>query len=125
MAAVGTQTRTKEIGPSSTTYILDVTTHTDGASSGWPFAYRSGYLQEVKVVPDGSTTQPTDNFDVTLVDTDGYDLLAGQGTDCDNASETQITLDPPIFVRDKLDFVVANGGNAKGLTVYLTVGDQR
>ena len=127
MAAVGTQTRTKDVGPFSTTYILDVTTSADtGASSGWDMAYRDGYLQEVKIRPDSGGTAPTTGYDVTLVDAETLDVLASRGGDLVTATGTyNLIVDPGTKVRTKLDLQVANGGNSKGITVYITVGDQR
>jgi hypothetical protein len=100
-----------------------------GAVSANSFPVRVGELLQVKFVPDGGGTAPSDLYDVTLVDTDAVDVLAGAGA---NLSGTLSSIKIPSFGTttlyryfhdgsQNLDLVVANGGNAKGGTVYLWV----
>jgi hypothetical protein len=80
-------------------------------------------------VPDGGGTQPSDLYDVTLVDTNAIDVIAGVGANLSNATST---LKVPSFGTttlyryyhdgtQQLDLVVANAGAAKGGTVVLWV----
>jgi hypothetical protein len=83
-----------------------------------------GVIRQVKFVPDGGGTAPTDLYDVTLVDEDGADLLLGAGADL-SATVASISAPANKLVYDKqqaLDLVVANAGISKGGTVVLWFG---
>lgn len=100
-----------------------------GAVSGNGFAVARGELVQVKFVPDGGGTQPTDAYDITLVDTDSVDVIAGLGANLSNAAST---IKIPLFGSStvqryyhdgtqNLDLVVANAGAAKGGTVIIWI----
>jgi hypothetical protein len=90
----------------------------------------SGELLQVKFEPDGGGTQPTSLYDVTLADSEGEDVLAGEGANLSNTVGNYVvpligdgtTVDKRIFLDGgTLDLVVTNGGNAKGgrVDVYI------
>jgi hypothetical protein len=128
--AVGTLTvAVSDLGGGVTKYTLTWTSTAGGAVSGNAFAVKRGELLQVKFVPDAGGTQPTDLYDVTLVDTDSVDVLAGAGANLSNAAST---VKVPSFgtttlyryfhsAEQNLDLVVANAGAAKGGKVYLYV----
>ena len=80
-------------------------------------------------------TQPTNNYDVTLTDEHGYDLLAAGGANRSNAAATTVipaasttvidgltvtvTNSSPPVVDGVITVNVTNGGNAKSGTVYV------
>ena len=125
LMAAGTVTVTSAVvAPGVTKYTIAWTSTAGGAVSGNAFVVKPGRLLEIKFVPNTSATQPTDLYDVTLVDTDNVDVLNGRGVDRSNATSSILLWDPPMF-RDglqNLDLVVANAGNAKTGTVILYVG---
>ena len=78
-----------------------------------------GRLFRVVTVPDG-TAAPTDDYDVTIVDDDGLDILNGAGANRDtaNAEEIAATGAPCVHYGD-LVVTVANAGASKQGTVKL------
>jgi hypothetical protein len=88
---------------------------------------RVGYIQQIKFVPDAAGTQPTDLYDVTLVDANAIDLLAGAGANLSNATSTQVAVTVPVYYdhTGTLEFKVANGGNAKGGTFIMWLSPTR
>jgi hypothetical protein len=85
-----------------------------------------------KVVFNPGTAAPTDNYDVTLLDTNGVDVLQGLGANRDTANtETVVpaieqlvgatTALLPVVVCDKLQLVIANAGNAKEGVISLYI----
>lgn len=128
--AVGTVVvTTLEIGGGVTKYTVDWTSDASGAVSSNAFNVKRGELLQVKFVPDGGGTQPTDLYDVTLVDSNSVDVLAGGGANLSNAAST---IKVPSFGAttlyryyhdgtSTLDLVVANAGNAKGGLLILWV----
>lgn len=96
-----------------------------GAVSGNAYAIVApGRLRQARFIPNGSATQPTDQYDVTLVDANGVDLLGGAGANLSNSpsdvSNWKVCDPSPILLTtDTLDLVVANAGNAKTGTVIL------
>lgn len=78
----------------------------------------NGKIEAVVLVPDTSTTLPSDLYDVTL--TDGtIDLLSGLGANCGNATNVAIIDGLIPIAGNKLTLNVANAGNAKGGNVYV------
>lgn len=90
----------------------------------------SGEILKVVTIP-GSPT-PTDNYDITLLDADGVDVLAGQGAD--RSSSTKQSVAPgvplkdgtttsvgPMAVHSTLTLNVANAGDSAQGTVKVYV----
>lgn len=61
-----------------------------GAVSGLLSPDVSGKLMCVVFTPDGGGTQPTDLYDVTLVDEDGFDVLQGKGANLSNVNASNV-----------------------------------
>lgn len=110
-----------------TSYTIAWTSSAGGAVSGNAFNVRKGYLVSIRFVPASGGTQPSDLYDVTLVDSDGVDVLAGGGSDLSNSSASIQQWDPPLYQDGTrtLDLVVANAGNAKTGTVVLLIQQAR
>ncbi len=102
---------------------LVVTSDSAGAASGSTTYTYTGQLWQFVVVPDSSTTQPTNAFDITLKDADGIDLLNGLGTDLSNAANTvKFKTDGLLSVSSSaLTLAVAAAGDAKGFTMYVHI----
>ena len=89
------------------------------AASGW----YCGKIVRAIISPDSSTTQPTDAYDVTIEDADGFDILSGEGANASNAAAVHIT-DPTktLWVRSGvLTLKIASAGDAKGGVVTLYI----
>lgn len=124
LGAVGTVTvTTADAGNGVTLYTVAWTSTAGGAVSGNAFAVKRGHLKQIKFVPNSAGTQPTDLYDVTLVDENSIDVLNSQGANLSNSAGLYLQFDPPLWhdADNDLDLVVANAGNAKGGTVYLWV----
>lgn len=84
------------------------------------YAY-SGKVEALVTDPDG-TSAPTDDYDITILDEDGYDVLAGAGANRDTANtETVLASSLGIVANSKLTLTVANAGDTKAgiVTLYL------
>ena len=110
---------------------LDWTSDANGMVSGIDTSYAiDGLLLRVTTIPDlGGGTEPSDNYDLTLSDSDGVDVLLGLGANEPNSASNSFVplLDmddgtnylQPIPVKGKLELDVTNAGNAKGGKVIL------
>lgn len=94
------------------------------ASTVYPL---KGNLRQVKFIPGSGGTQPTNLYDVTLVDSDGASLLVintvDYGANLSNSAPLVTTMEVPIYLdaSKTLDVRVANAGNAKTGTVQLWI----
>ena len=67
----------------------------------------------VRMATNPGSTAPTDNYDITLVDPDAIDLLAGEGANRDTSTSEQVfPTDTPFHYGD-VTFTVANAGDTK------------
>ena len=84
----------------------------------------SGKVKRIVTNPDNTDT-PDANWDLTITDEDGVDILEGEGANRDPAgvgTSEGIALTVSELVASKLTFTVANAGNAKKgvVKLYLT-----
>lgn len=70
--------------------------------------------------PDGSAA-PTDDYDVTITDSEGYDVLQGAGADRDTANTETATPAKTSVAFGKLTLNVTNAGSAKSGTAVLYI----
>lgn len=89
-----------------------------GVVSGTLTKTLSGEIARVSFVPDGGGTQPSDLYDLTLLDADGTDVLSAAGANLSNASKTNSVV-PGRLVDSTLELSITNAGNAKGGTLVL------
>ena len=82
----------------------------------------TGEIIRVVLQPDGGGTQPTDQYDVTIVDAYG-DVLNGGGANCSNATTVQKTKEDKLapVCESILTLSITNAGNAKGGIVTLFI----
>ncbi len=96
----------------------------DGGQSAQDFTagVYNGEIVGLHTVPAGGGSAPTDNYDLTLLDSTGVDALAGAGADRDTAN-TEIVKSPNLgFVAgSKLALRVANAGNSKGGVAHIFI----
>ena len=126
MAAVGTNTITYNRAKITFAWTSDAS----GAVSGTLTGPLQGVIARVVFIPGTSGVQPTNAYDVTLLDGNGFDVLAGNGANLSNVTTTQVVpacsitdgVTPtvtPIYISDTLELQVANAGNAKSGTLVL------
>lgn len=98
-----------------------------GLDYSWLHELRGMYLVKMVTDPDG-TAAPTDDYDITLVDDDGLDVLGGAGANRDTANTevahptpdgSNINLDIAGPIDGDLDLTIANAGDTKAGTVKL------
>lgn len=88
-----------------------------GAADGTTTNGFYGQVLAMVTIPDG-TTAPTDNYDITIADGDGFDVMQGVGANRDTANtETAVpTTDSPVY--GQLTLHVTNAGSGgKGVTI--------
>jgi hypothetical protein len=93
-----------------------------GAVSGTTSNVYAGRLIGLATVPGTVATQPTDNYDITIADTDGVDLALGAGANRDNVN-TEFVAEASMagVAHSKLTIAVTNAGNAKAGTIYIYI----
>jgi hypothetical protein len=81
----------------------------------------TGEIIRLVTIPD-KVDAPTDNYDITITDEDGADVLMGAGTDRDTANTEQVlAASLGCVANDKLTLNVAAAGNAKKGTVIIYI----
>lgn len=81
----------------------------------------TGCILAVLLVPDGSTTTPSDQYDITLTDSNSIDLLSGQGANLSNVNNVLVNSGLLPLVHDTISLTVAHAGSAKGGLVYIWI----
>lgn len=96
--------------------VFDWTSSAAGAADATTTGYYTGRLIYAAQIPDAGGTQPTDAYDVTVVDADGVDLLKALGANLSNAATTYKAEADGLgaVVESQLTLGVTNAGNAKG-----------
>lgn len=116
----GTVTTTEKTFGSVKKITFDVTTSSDTGAADATTTYRyDGAL--MLVCTDPGDTAPTDDWDLTLKDSDGVDLLAGAGANRDTTNTEFITSGMGGLANDTLTLGVTNAGNSKTLKVYVYI----
>ena len=94
------------------------------ADRNWPYiqpAKLKGYIVKVDTNPDGSDA-PTDDYDITLLNSDGIDVTFGNLVNRDTAnSEQWVPADPP-YIDSELTLTIINAGDAKAgvVTIFMS-----
>ncbi|MGD9889705.1 MAG: hypothetical protein AB7R89_25720 [Dehalococcoidia bacterium] len=92
-----------------------------GTASGETTVPYGGKVERLITDPDG-TDAPTDNYDIEILDEDGYDVLAGAGANRDTANTEQVLASSlGIVAWSTLTLNVTNAGSAKSGVVYLYI----
>jgi hypothetical protein len=98
------------------------TSAADGTASGATTKPYDGKVYLLTTVPAGGGSAPTDNYDLTITDSDSVDVLAGAGADRDTANTEQVVgTSLGAVAGSVLTINVANAGNAKSGTCYLYI----
>ena len=119
---VGIAGEPKYFGQGLVSFLLPWVSDGNGAVSGLPVNLPAGTLVSAKATPGSGSAQPTDKYDVLLVDAEGYDVLLGQGVDLPNAEPAVLQWDPPLpFHGGTLEVQASNAGSAKSGTLELFI----
>lgn len=109
-------------------YCLATSDDSTGAVSGSTSLADGVVVDRVVFVPNLAGTQPTNLFDVTMVDVSGADLLGTAGGNLVNTGPTSTALKlgatpaatASLGIRGALTFAFTNMGNSKTCGVYIT-----
>jgi len=97
------------------------TSAADGTVSGSTTNAYTGKVRRIITDPDG-TAAPTADYDITIADSDGYDLLDGNGANRATAT-TEVVAPSGIVVGSTLTLSVENAGDTKQGVVIVYVTD--
>ena len=94
---------------------------TDGSGA---LATAFGYYGEVLALyTDPGATAPTDNYDITVTDEEGYDVMQGAGANRDTANNETAVPTAKSVAFGKLTLNLANCGDAKqGVAILYVLG---
>lgn len=96
------------------------TSAADGTASGTTTYAYDGKVE--LLTTDPGATAPTDDYDVTLTDEAGVDVLAGAGLNRDTANTEQAVASVlGVVASSKLTLNISNAGNAKQGVTYVFV----
>lgn len=103
--------------------VFDWTSSAGGAADATTEQFHTGRIIYAAQLPDSGGDQPTDQYDVTVVDADGVDVLKGLGANLSNAAGTYKADSDGLgaVVESQLTLAVTNAGNAKGGKVILFI----
>jgi hypothetical protein len=81
----------------------------------------AGQVTACVTIPAGGGSAPTDNYDITITDAYGYDVLQGTGANRDTANTETAVPTATSIAFGTLTLNVTNAGDTKGGTVILYV----
>jgi len=121
MAVVGAVTIQEETFSSVKKITFSWTSSAGGIVSGTSTTNAfSGEIRRLVTVPGTAGDAPDDNYNVTVVDEDGTDVLMGGGLLRDTANTEQVLASSlGCVANDKLELRVAAAGNSNKGVVYL------
>lgn len=94
--------------------IFDWESAADGTFSGATTAAFDGKAEGFTTIPDGGGDAPTDNYDITITDADGHDILLGAGANRDTANTEHVAgTSLAAAAGSTLTINGSNAGNAK------------
>ena len=99
------------------------TSSAGGAADATTTGYYTGLLERVVQIPAGGGTQPTDQYDVVVTDSDSADVLGALGANLTNAAQTIKAAKDGLgaVANSQLTLAVTNAGNAKAGTTILCI----
>jgi hypothetical protein len=71
------------------------------------------YGQVIALVTDPGATAPTDNYDITITDVEGYDVMQGAGANRDTANTETAVPTATSVAHGTLTLNVSNAGDSK------------
>ena len=118
MAVTATETTHTSVKKIKLAWTSDGSGDATGATSS---AY-DGKVIALVTVPAGGGSAPTDDYDITLTDSDSVDVLIGGGANRDTAT-TEVVAEASLgaVAGSVLTFTVANAGATKAGTAYVYI----
>lgn len=80
-----------------------------------------GIVRNLRTVPAGGGSAPTDDYDITITDPDGLDVMLGAGANRDTAVTENAVPGSTSTAHGKLTLNVTNAGATKGGTATLYI----
>ena len=119
----GTVAVTEKVTVGSIKKITFVWTSTSGgAADKTTTAAVDGKIIGFTTIPAGGGSAPTDNYDITVTDVDGHDVLLGAGMNRDTANTEHVSEGSMAGVsKSTLTLNVASAGDTKGGTAILYI----
>jgi hypothetical protein len=94
----------------------------DGKASKTTTNVYTGEIIRLVTIPGVAPDAPTDNYDVTITDEDGTNVLMGAGADRDTANTEQVLASSlGCVANDKLTLNIAAAGSAKKGTTIIYI----
>ena len=81
-----------------------------------------GFIYKVDTNP--GATAPTDQYDITLTNADGVDVMAGALANRATATTEQVIPSDPPYVDSELSLNITNAGDTKGGTVTIYMANK-
>lgn len=82
----------------------------------------TGEIIRLVTIPGSAPNAPTDDYDITITDEDGTDVLMGAGANRDTANTEQVLASSlGCVANDKLTLNIAAAGNAKTGTTIIYI----
>lgn len=109
-------------GAGVTRITFEWTGHTDGVVTG--VATSKEHTGRVVALCTDPTDGPTDDYDITITDANGVDVLAGAGADRDTSNTEWVSGDITALgyvFESALTFAAANTGTSKSGVAYLFI----
>lgn len=98
------------------------TCSTDGDGSSTTTNVYDGKVLAVHTIPNSTGAHPTDDYDITVEDGDGYDVLLGAAANRDTTTpETIASTAVGAVASSKLTFKVAAAGDSKKGTATMWI----
>ncbi len=98
------------------------TCSTDGDGTSTTTGVYDGKVLAVHTIPNSTGAAPTDNYDITVTDADGYDVLLGAAMNrAATEEETIASTAVGAVASSKLTFNVAAAGDAKKGTATMWI----
>ena len=94
----------------------------DATAAGQANKTTSKYTGQIARLITNPTDSPTDNYDVTILDDDGYDVLMAGGLDRDTTNTEQVNASSlGVCLDSQLRLNIATAGNTKSGVVILYI----
>lgn len=95
----------------------------DGTATGTTTGKQyDGEILGLTTIPAAAGSAPTDNYDVTVTDADGHDVLMGAGANRDTANTEHVArASLAVAAHTSLTLNVSNAGDTKGGTAIVYI----
>ena len=94
-------------------------TQTDSEAKTAGIPAITGTLLRVITIPDSDTTQPDNLYDITLLESNGFDLLGAAGANRSESNTEALVIARFPFVQERLRMQGSAMGNSNGGTIEI------